>query len=78
MSAQGKLPLPQKRVVTVGVSCCYCGAKQSAPEPPSLHTCIACHRDFRVYKNAAGVKPMEITERAKRFYARAPTGTESA
>lgn len=78
MSTQRTLPLAQPAPGDVTVACCYCGANQRAPAPPCLHTCTSCKRDFRVYVNQSGGPAMEITKRAKRFFQKAPTGTESA
>jgi hypothetical protein len=82
MSGQQKLPHMTSKTPgkTTTVHCCYCNAKQAAPMPPSLHTCVSCGRDFRVYANVAKAKPIEITERARNFFAKtAPgNGTESA
>ncbi len=57
----------------ISVKCCYCGSAERAEEPPSLHTCRACKRDFRVYLNRSGGPPMEITKQAKAFFTRDTT-----
>ncbi len=64
-----KLP-PQ--VKTVECACCYCAHVQAVPEPPSLHSCIACGRDFRVYFRRGSTAPMELGEAAKLFYKHQP------
>jgi len=54
----------------ITASCCYCGLRQPTEEPPALVTCCGCKRDFRIFKNAAGSRPMEISDEAKAVLAR--------
>lgn len=50
------------------VSCCYCSATQSVPEPPSLVDCMRCKRPFRVFRNEGQDSLMELSPAARGFY----------